>query len=117
MGDELTFSPVAELVELITTAGLQAAQDPAELNMPGAWVTVDQIVPSSLGGGWEIKALVFLIVQDNDYARASDQLAEAFNMLHTVVEPDGPVLPQGVLMPGDPTPLPALRVPVSLYTT
>lgn len=116
MGDELTFTPVAELVELITATGLQASQDPAELNLPGAWVTVDQVVPSTLEGGWEVKALVFLIVQDNDYARASDQLADAFNKLHTVIDPDGPITPQGVIMPGDPTPLPALRVPVSLYT-
>lgn len=117
MGDELTFAPVAELVDLLSATGLQASQDPAELNMPGAWVTVDQIIPSALAGGWEIKALVFLIAADQDYARATAALAEAFNLLHTVVTPDGPVQPQGVIMPGDPTPLPALRVPVSLFTT
>lgn len=117
MSDELTFEPVEELVTLIKGAGLEASQDPSKLNMPGAWVTVDQIVPSTLAGGWEIQAVVFLIVGDQDYKRASTRLAEAFNKLHTVVTPDGPVRPQGVLMPGDPTPLPALRVPVSLYTT
>lgn len=116
MSDDLTFAPVENLVELIESAGLQAAQDPAKLNMPGAWVTVDQVVPSTLAGGWQIQCLVFLIVQDQDYRRASRRLAEAFNKLHDVVEPDGPVRPQGVIMPGDPTPLPALRVPVNLYT-
>jgi hypothetical protein len=34
----------------------------------------------------------------------------------TVLTPDGPVVSQGVVMPGDPTPLPALSVPVFLYT-
>lgn len=115
--DELTFAPVEELVQLIQGTGLEAAQDPSKLNMPGAWVTVDQVVPSSLAGGWELQCLVFLIVADQDYKRAAKRLAEAFNLLHQVAEPDGPVRPQGVIMPGDPTPLPALRVPINLYTT
>lgn len=116
MSDDLTFSPVQELVDAISAAGLQASQDPSDLNMPGAWVTVDQIVPSVLAGGWEIQTLVFLIVQDQDHRRASKRLAQAFNKLQTVASPDGPVRPQGVIMPGDPTPLPALRVPITLYT-
>lgn len=116
MSDDLTFDCVEELVSLIKDTGLEAAQDPSELNLPGAWVTVDQIVPASLAGGYEVQALVFLIVQDQDYKRASRSLAAAFNKLHTVMSPDGPVRPQGVIMPGDPTPLPALRVPVKLYT-
>lgn len=114
--DDLSFTPVEQLVTLISEAGLQAAQDPAKLNMPGAWVTVDQIVPASLAGGWQLQCIVFLIVSDQDYRRASRRLAQAFNILQTVITPDGPVRPQGVIMPGDPTPLPALRVPVYLYT-
>src|SRR5690349_7454627 len=116
MADDLTFEPVEQLVQLIKGTGLQAAQDPSDLNMPGAWVTLDEVLPSTLGCSWQLQCLVFLIVSVQDYKRASRRLAEAFNKLHQVIEPDGPVRPQGVLMPGDPTPLPALRVPVYLYT-
>lgn len=116
--DDLTFGPVEFLCQELANAGVPAAQDPSKLNMPGAWVTVDQIVPSVLAGGWEIQCLIFLIVPDQDYKRASRRLASLFNLLAPAgVQPDGPVRPQGVIMPGDPTPLPALRVPVNLYTT
>lgn len=114
--DDLTFQPVVDLVAAITAAGLQAAQDPSDLNMPGAWVTVDQIVPNTLAPGWKLQCLVFVIVADQDHRRAMKRLEQAFNKLQTVLSPDGPVRPQGVIMPGDPTPLPALRVPVDLYT-
>lgn len=112
---ELTFDPVFDLVDALQAADVRAAEDPADLNLPGAWVTVDQITPANMAGALRLECLVFLIVDDTDYKRALGRLAVLYNKVRTVLLPDGPVRPQAVLLPGDTTPLPALRVPVHLF--
>lgn len=112
--DTLSFGPVQALVELLRGAGLRADMDPASLNLPGAWVTVDAIRTLTVDGAVQLECVVFLIVGDTDYERAYTKLAELFNLMGTVLEPDGPVTPQGVVMPGTSTAVPALRVPVNL---
>jgi hypothetical protein len=118
MPDLLTFAPLTELVDLLLAEGMEAVLDPSELNGPGAWVTVEQIIPSPvLQGGWQIDAVVFLIAPDIDHGRAADQLAVLFNQAVSAgLDPDGAVRPQGVILPGDPTVLPALRFPLTLFT-
>lgn len=118
MSDALSFAPLDDLVAALDAADVQASLDPSELNLPGAWVTVEDITPSTLEGGWDINAVVFLVAADVDHTRAAAALAELFNKATAGgVQPDGPVVPQGVIMPGDPTPLPALRVPVTVTTS
>jgi hypothetical protein len=112
--DSLTFAPVTALVALLKDSGLRADEDPAKLNLPGAWVTVDAIRGITLAGDIQLECSVFLIVGDRDYRRAYVKLADLYNTMATVLEPDGPVTPQGVVMPGTSTALPALRVPVNL---
>jgi hypothetical protein len=112
--ETLTFQPVSDLVGLLRGADLRADEDPAKLNLPGAWVTVDTIRPLTVSGELELECSVFLIVGDKDYKRAYVKLAALYAKMATVLEPDGPVVPQGVVMPGTSTPLPALRVPVNL---
>lgn len=114
MAGQLSFDPLVALVASLNAAGVRANLDPANLNLPGAWVTVEQIAPLTLAGNLELAAVVYLINPDTDYARAYPALASLYNLVATVLTPDGPVVPQGVVMPGDPTPLPALRVPVNL---
>lgn len=113
----LSFEPVQQLVQLLRGAGVRADTDPAKLNLPGAWVTVEDIRPLTLGGQLQLAAVVYLIVGDTDYSRAYTQLAALYNkVVPGQLTPDGPVIAQGVVMPGNPTPLPALRVPVNLIT-
>ena len=110
----LSGAALQELVELLEGAGVSASVDPAELNVPAAWVTLEGIRQLNLAGELELDAVVYLIVGDQDHRRAFDALAELYNKATTVLDPDGVVVPQGVVLPDNPTPLPALRVPVTI---
>lgn len=113
---ELTTAPFTELLEALDAAGVQASMDPAELNLPAAWLALDQVRRANVAGGLRLECRLFLISPDTDALRAVEKLGELYDKATTVVTPDGPVVSQGVVMPGDPTPLPALAVPVYLYT-
>lgn len=115
--DDLTFGPVEQLVDLLNAVeGVRATQNPADLTPPGVWVTVDAVNPLTVGGQLQLECSVWLVVGDADYRRAFTKLAELYNKVTTIgLVPDGPVVPQGLILPGTPsTPLPALRVPVNL---
>lgn len=112
--ETLSFAPVTSLVAALRGAGVRADTNPEDVNLPGAWVTVDSIIELALDGHLQLECSVYLITADGDYARAYGQLAELYNLMLQTVRPDGPVTPQGVVMPGNSTPMPALRVPVNL---
>lgn len=116
MPPELTTAPLTELLELLAAADVQASMDPAELNLPAAWLAVDAIRPVNLAMGLRLECRLFLISPDTDPLRAMEHLGTLYNKVLGVLQPDGPVVSQGVVMPGDPTPLPALSVPVYLHT-
>lgn len=111
----LTFQSMLDLCALITSTGLKASVDPTELNLPGAWVALDQLGPARLSGTTQLDVSVYLIAADADPRRAMTALATMYNQLRQVLTPDGKVRPQGVILPENPTPMPALRVPVYLY--
>lgn len=116
---DLTFAPVDELVELCAQLDppLGVSMDPAEVNPGrGGWLALDEVRPANVRGELELRCSLYLIAPDLDPKRALVKLAAMVNAVRTVITPDGPVTPQGVVMPGDPTPLPALRVPIYLYT-
>lgn len=117
--DDLTLAPVEELVQLCAQLDppLGVSMDPAQVNPGrGAWLALDEVRVTNLAGQLQLRCSLFLIAPDLDPQRALAKLAPMLNTLRTVVQPDGPVTPQGVVMPDSPTPLPALRVPVYLYT-
>lgn len=109
-------APLDQLIDVLRGAGLEANMNAAELNLPGAWVTLDTLQAVTVGGGLQLTARVFLIVGETDNARALGGLLELMTKLLTVITPDGQVQAQGVVMPDGSTPLPALSVPVNLYT-
>jgi len=116
---DVSFAPVDQLVQLCADLEppLGVSMDPAEVNPGrGGWLALDEMRPANLAGQWELRCSLFLISPDVDPKRALAKLAPMLNRLRTVVTPDGPVVPQGVVLPDSPTPLPALRVPVYLYT-
>jgi hypothetical protein len=113
----LTFEPVTELLTALRGQELSADVDPSELNTPCVWVTVDTITTRSLAALERLEVSVYLIVGDQDHMRAMESLAALYNLAAAVITPDGPVRPTAVVLPSDPTPLPALRVPVYLYET
>ncbi len=116
----LDFTPLVELTEALEAAGVRSSLDPSDLNLPGAWVTVESIQAANLAGSLTLGTVVYLIAPDQDYRRAMEALADLYNRAvgpTAVVTPDGPVVPQGVILPDTSTPLPALRVPVNITTT
>lgn len=108
---------VDELVDQLAALDppLRVSMDPASVNPAGGWLAVDEVRQPNLAGEVELRCSLFLIVADLDPYRATAKLLPMLAQLRTVASPDGPVVPQGVVMPGDPTPLPALRVPLYLY--
>lgn len=113
---DLTTAPLTGLLDLLEGAQVFATMDPAKVNTPGGWLALDEVRPLNLKGGLELRCSLFLISGDNDTLRAVESLTELFNKARAVLTPDGPVLTQGVVLPGSPTPLPALRVPIYLHT-
>jgi hypothetical protein len=110
---ELTFQPLIDVAQLLTTAGMRATVTPEDVDPPGAWVTLEEFSQRTVRGDLRVTAAVYLIVPNTDHQRAMEQLAELYNLARTVLTPDGPVRSQGVILPSDPgQPLPALRLPL-----
>ena len=93
-----------------------ASTDPAKISTPGVFVQCGPITIDKLDDGYTIEAQLRLVVADNGLVRSRDALIELLNKVLTVVDPDGPMTPQGVLLPGNPASLPGLTVPVLIET-
>lgn len=111
--------PVAsDLVAQLVTAlpdELRATTVPGEVSTPGAWVTLDTLRRVSVAGGWRVRCSVYLVTADADELRAIEQLATMLDTCYAAgVVADGDVEAVRVVLPSDPTPLPALRLPVNL---
>lgn len=114
---DLDLTAVEELAQRLRDAGLSASADPAEVNTPGVWVTLDTLAPVTVDDSWELVCACFLVCGDLPYPQAYASLQELYTSLAAAgVTPDGPVTHQGLVLPDSPTVLPALRVPVNLYT-
>lgn len=115
-GHTLDFAAVDDLVAALRGAGLRADVDPALLNPPCVWVNVTGIDLNILDG-LTINTEVVAIVPDKNHKRAMQELAELFNLVTDVVDPTGPTLARGTVLPDNPTPLPSLVVPFDLLVT
>lgn len=113
---DLTWGPVVDLVASLQAAEVRAALDPADLNLPAAWVSVEGLQAANLRHDLAVDVAVYLIAPDQDYHRALEALGAMFNaVVPEVFTPDGRVTPSGVVLPGSDTPLPALRLPLRLH--
>lgn len=111
----LSFTPLTQLAQLLTDAGVSASTNPEDVTLPGAWVTVEGIRQLTMDGALQLECVVYLVSGDTDHLRAYEALAELYNtIVPSSLVPDGVVVPQGVVMPGNSTAMPALRVPVNL---
>lgn len=113
---DLTTAPITQLIEQLEAVELFAAMDASKVNLPGGWLALDEVQVANLKGELRLVCSLYLISGDRDTLRAVAILTELFNKARTVLTPDGPVVTQGVVLPESPTPLPALRVPIHLYT-
>ena len=117
--DDLTLAPMESLVTLLAehTDPVAVAIDPDEVNVPGGWLALDEVAIANLAGTLELRCSLFLVGPDTGAHRGLGHAVSLFTKVTAAgVRPDGPVTVQGLVLPADPTPLPALRVPVYLYT-
>lgn len=110
-------APLTELLTLLGTVDVDASMDPAAVNPPAGWLAVDELHPVTLARHTQLRCSLYLVAPDTDPLRAFGLLGPVLDRVLSVLTPDGDVTTQGVVLPGDPTPLPALRVPVYLTTT
>lgn len=115
-GHPVDFGEYDDLVDTLVAAGLRAAVDPADLNLPGVLVTLDGIDYDVLDG-YTLATRLVLVVPDNGHVRSLAALATLLNQVVDVIDPAGRVTAGTTVLPGNPSPLPALSVPVNLRIT
>lgn len=109
-------APLTELLDLLAAADVRATMNPGEVETPGAWLSLEEVTTANVAGQDRLACALYLITGDTDALRALGQLSPELAKVRTVLTPDGPVTTTAVVLPSGPTPLPALRVPVHLYT-
>lgn len=117
--DNLTFTPMDELVTLLAELPepVRVAIEPQDVNLPGGWLALEDFSMANVAGQLVLRCSLYLIGPDTGNRRGLAHAAELYNRVTGAgVRPDGRVTVQGVVLPGDPTPMPALRVPIHLYT-
>lgn len=112
----LTTEPLTELIDALAAGGVFTSMDPAKVNLPGGWLALDEVRRLNVAGDLQLRCSLYLITGDRDTLRAVERLGTLYTAATNVLTPDGPVVAQGVVLPSDPTPLPALRVPINLTT-
>lgn len=100
---------LTRVVDALKAAGINATTDPRDLTMPGAWVTVHDVINPSLCGGYDVRADVCLMVADNGAPHAVAALGDLLHLAATVLTFDEPVQPMTVTPPGG-APTPALVI-------
>lgn len=91
-----------------------ASANPAEVRAPGVYLRHTGYSLDLLGG-YTIRLDLHLVVPDTGYLRSRDALGALLGLVVDVIDPDGDVVPQGLVLPGSPAPLPGLRFPVNLH--
>lgn len=111
-----TSDPMTELLAALEAAGVRSTMDAAHVSLPGAWLTLDRLAPRfNVAGDGRMLCSLYLITADSgDTPRVLDALLDLLNTVMGVLTPDGEVTAVRVVLDPDPTPQPALRVPIHL---
>lgn len=97
------------LADRLTAAGVNASTDPTQIDVPGAWVTVETLNPERLGGDFTVTAAIYLIARDTGHTPALADLSTMLARTAEIVTAIGETRPDTVALPGFAGPLPALR--------
>jgi hypothetical protein len=110
-------SAVEDLVAALTAAGISAAADPGELNLPGVWVQLESVAHTLLSGGVTVRLRLYCVAGDTGTLNALDQLSPLYEAVCGVVTPntDTDTTTVGVQLPDNPTtPMPSLQLSVDV---
>lgn len=109
-----TLAPVAELLELLTAAGIRHAEDPARLTPPGVLVQVQGFTRTTMGPHPDVTTRLVCVAPDTDHHRAAEELLELLNRVCAVVDPDGDITAATLTLPNAEASLPAFAFPLIL---
>src|SRR5699024_12672022 len=89
-GDRVDILSAADhVVTVLDSVGIPAAVDPAEVELPGAWISVTEVDLFALGGGGTVKVDVYLIAPDTMPRPAPALLGALAGPARTVADGDG----------------------------
>lgn len=108
---------LVDLVEHLVDNDVRATLDPAGLNVPAVWVTPANIAPEFLSGGGTVTAYLYLIVANSAPLDVLDGFDQLLGDVLALVDSDGDIVPQSIVLPGNPQTMPALRVQVQVTYT
>lgn len=120
--DDLNPDDLDDLVDMIrgVDGDVEASLDPADLNLPGVWVSLTGI-PGGRMRGTVLAVSLVLIAGDMPPSVALGHLARLYNLVRPRIEGlprSGDVVSVRVTIPGvEGRPLPALTIPVLLHTS
>ena len=100
---------LTDVVDELVVGGVRATLDPAELNLPSCWVTVDSITPELLSGDGTVRVRVNLLVPDAAHPDALQLLDELLGDVLTIVDPEDTITPESVGLPNGAT-VPSYRL-------
>ena len=113
-------SAVEDMVAALNAAGITAAADPGELNLPGVWVQLESVAHTLLSGGVTVRLRLYCIAGDAGTLNALDQLSALYVSVCELVTPntDTDTTAVGVQLPDNPSsPMPALQLSVDVLDT
>lgn len=118
---DLDFGNLEILATALEDAGVRSVSiDPGDLNLPGVLIQVTGIGQDLLAG-CTIKTNLLLLVDDVKPKQTAQQLQDLYNLVVPVVRGYGGPTDDSVMgkwvLPGQPTPLPGISVPLDLLTT
>lgn len=106
---------VDALCTRLTDAGITATIEAQDVPVPGAWVTVRRAKRERMCPTLTLTVDVYLITGDAGGLAALDNLDELLALALTVCRPTGEIaLDEAVILPHDPTPLPAAKLTLTL---
>jgi hypothetical protein len=114
------FAALTELCGQLTAAGVPAALDAEDVQVPGAWVTARELGRPTLGGSWEATVHVWLVTADatdSQALRVLEQLLDGALEVLAVDTTGGDTiqLAATLVLPHTPgTPLPAFQITTTL---
>lgn len=106
---------IDELVDRLATAGITASPEAQDVPVPGAWIAPRSARRERMCLDLTVTVDVYLVVPDSGPLAALDALQTLLDKALTVIRPDGDMdLSTPVVLPHDPTPLPSVKLPVTL---